>query len=346
MIRFGKIKKFYLIGGGRILYEFAKYLKEQSYGIYVFSSQRHSKEMVEENRTFEDMILQESIPFYKPNDLEGSKDFMRHITSETMGIGFGEDWTFSKKIIDRFEGKLLDLMGIRLPQYRGGAHYSWQILRKNRMGACNLQLINSEMVQGVFDSGEIIKTKEYLFPVSATKPKDYFDTAIIEEINFLKEFVRELEQNKLFKPIPVPEAYSIYFPRLYTPKHGWINWSWNTDEIFSFINAFDDPYPGASTFLDGEKVKLKDVRVEYSDGPFHPFQFGLVYRRMDRSVFIASKEGTIIANVVLDSHGKNIVDKIKVGQRFFTCCKKLEEAMTFSAAYGANGLKTERGKNG
>ena len=35
----------------------------------------------------------------------------------------------------------------------------------------------------------------------------------------------------------------------------------------------------------------------------------------------------------------NLTDKIKIGQRFFTPEKKLEEALTFEAVYGASGLK-------
>jgi len=342
MLNFGKISRFYLMGGGRILYEFLKFLKSRSYEVYVFTSERRSKEWIKDRLSFEELVLSEFVPYFKIKMIEQSDDFLSHINEETLGIGFGEDWTFSRTIIDRFHGRLVDLMGIRLPQYRGGAHYSWQILRKNRIGACHLQLINEEMVQGKFDSGEIIRSKEYMFPDAAMKPKDYFATALREELAFLQEFVEDLEKGVTFSKMPIPENFSMFFPRLYTPKHGWIDWSWGTEDIALFVRAFDDPYAGASTYLGRQMVRIKDVRVEYGDGPFHPFQAGLIYRKTNNAIFVATKDGTLIIRQILNVDGDSIFKEVKVGERLFTPSKKLEEAITFSAEYDTDGIKLEK----
>ncbi len=197
-------------------------------------------------------------------------------------------------------------MGIRLPQYRGGAHYTWQILRKNKIGCCNLQIINEDMVQGVFDSGEIVKSKEYLFPPSARIPMDYFDHAVQQEVAFIKEFLDEVQAGRDFKLFRVQENFSIYFPRLYTKKQALIDWSWDTNDIESFICAFDDPYPGAATFINGRKVRLKRCFAEYNEGNFHPFQQGLIYKIDQKAVYVASRTGTIIVESVLDDDGKEL----------------------------------------
>ena len=47
-------------------------------------------------------------------------------------------------------------MGIPLPRYRGGAHFSWMIMQNEKNNGACLQLINEDMVQGVYDSGEIL----------------------------------------------------------------------------------------------------------------------------------------------------------------------------------------------
>lgn len=340
-MKFEKINRFYLIGGGRTLFGFAKVLIDRNHEVFVFASKRHSKDLIDKKHTLSESLSVLDISWFIPNDINNDPAFLNNITPYTLGIGFGEVWTFLKNTIDLFGGKLFDFMGIRLPQYRGGAHYSWQIMRKNKIGACNLQVINEDMIQGVFDSGEIIKSKEYFFPESAKIPQDYFDATVKEEVSFLTDFITDIENDREFSLAQLPEQFSIYFPRLNTLKHGWIDWSWDTEDILTFINAFDDPYPGASTYLDGKLVRLKNIRIEYNDGPFHPFQAGLVYKINDTGIYVATKNGTIIVRTLLDEGHREIGQSVKTGQRFFTPRVEIEKAMTFKAEYDGEGLKIE-----
>jgi methionyl-tRNA formyltransferase len=336
----GQIEHIILFGGAPLLSAFAKYLKRQGVAVTVFSSKRHLQESIfQENQTLEQILIFNEIPYFSCPDINDDTNIRPLITETTLGIGLGEVWSFRKDLIARFGGRLLDFMGIRLPRYRGGAHYTWQILRKNRIGCCNLQIINEEMIQGVLDSGEIVKSKEYFFPASARIPQDYFDFAIKEEVAFLEEFVEEVRQGKDFPLSRVQENFSLYFPRLYTLKHGWIDWSWSGPDIELFICAFDDPYPGASTFLGDMRVFLKDTFFDSDDGPFHPFQAGLVYKKANSAIFVATREGSLIVKKVLNENGENLFDGVKVGQRLFTPGKYLEDAMTYSAVYDEEGIR-------
>ena len=68
------------------------------------------------------------------------------------------------------------------------------------------------------------------------------------------------------------EYLSIYWPRLSTEHHGYVDWSWSLKDIERFICAFDEPYPGASTYIGSRKVHLKEGYADFNDGLFHPFQ--------------------------------------------------------------------------
>ncbi len=339
-MNFEKIDHIILFGGAPLLAAFAKDLaKKKEYSITVFSSTRHLEEIIfPEGKKLKDILIDNNISHYDTPDINEDMHIRNSITKNTMGIGLGETWSFKKELIDLFDGRLLDFMGIRLPQYRGGAHYSWQILRRNRIGCCNLQIINEEMVQGVFDSGEIVKTKEYFFPPSVRIPQNYFDFAVEQELKFLNEFLEEVSAGKDFSLTKVQENFSIYFPRLYTLQHGFIDWSWNSEDIELFICAFDDPYPGASTFLNGERVFLKDCYLEFNDGPFHPFQIGLVYKKTNDAVFVATRQGTLVIKEILDEYGVRDTENIKIGMRLYTPKKYLEEAMMYQAVYDAGGI--------
>ena len=327
--KFGKIDNIILFGGGPLLSEFAAFIKKRGkYSVTCFTSTRQLEETVRKN----------GIQYHVSPDVCRDKRLHTLITNTTLGLGFGEVWRFDRKTIDKFEGKLLDFMGIPLPRYRGGAHYSWLIMRKERKWGCNLQIINEDMVQGVFDSGEIVKSKEYSFSHAAKIPQDYYDEAVKVELDFLKEFLREIEEGQEFELRKIEEEKSIYFPRLYTLKHGFINWNWKAEDIVTFICAFDEPYKGASTFISDKGVFLKDCYVKSNDGSFHPFQAGLIYKKDKDSIFVAATNGTVIVNNITDDKGNNVMDRVKVGERLFTPSEKLEKSMRYTAVYDAKGI--------
>ena len=67
-------------------------------------------------------------------------------------------------------------------------------------------------------------------------------------MTFIKIF-KDLKLNKKFKVKYQSHNLRRYNPRLDTKINGWINWFDTSNEIYNFINAFDQPYPGASTLL-------------------------------------------------------------------------------------------------
>ena len=54
-------------------------------------------------------------------------------------------------------------------------------------------------------------------------------------------------------------------------------------DVERFICAFDEPYVGASTNLNGDIVRIKSVCLSQQDGFFHHFQSGLIYRKTKKA---------------------------------------------------------------
>ncbi|HEY9584303.1 MAG TPA: hypothetical protein VJI33_01880 [Candidatus Paceibacterota bacterium] len=339
-MKFNKINKIIIFGGARLVSEFSQILKKSDkYELVIFSAKRHLEESVDERgKTLKDVFIESGIKYYESDDINGDKNLAKEITEGTLGVAMGAAWVFQKNTVSLFENRhLLDFMGIDLPRYRGGAHYSWQILHRNKKAAANLQVI--EGGEETFHRGEIIKRKEYNLPCSVKKPIDYFENCLAEEKAFLKEFLEEIEKNKEFNMTKLNESESSYYPFLSTLKNGLINWSWSGEEIHLFISAFDDPYAGAGTFLNGKKVFLKDSNFSESDEKFHPFTSGLVIRKDAKEISIATVGGLIQVKSVLDEKNKDIKEEINLGDRFFTPVKELEKALEFKAVYNASGLK-------
>ncbi len=342
-INIGPIDTLILFGGGPLMVEFAKSARKEKINVYLFAVKRHLNEIVDykSNLTLKDVLEKEKFIFFETKDINSCSKLKKIITNKTMGIGLGETYTFNKKTIQLFNEKLFDFMTIKLPQYRGGAHFTWQILRGDKTGCWNIQIINDRMIPGVFDCGGIIKTRSYDIPKSANIPLDYFSSSHKEGLNLFKEFINEVQSGKGFVVQDIKEQKSMYFPRLSTLAQGFIDWSWSAKEINDFICAFDEPYPGASTFLNGKRIFVKDCKTTFSDGKFHPFVSGLIYRIHNHSIYVAVKDGGLIIKKIL-LNDKNIIDSLKVGQRLHTPIKYLGAARLFKAEYNSEGLEYNR----
>jgi len=329
-----------LFGGGILIVEFAKEALNKGIHPYVFSAPRHLKEFINERQlSLEKLLRKERITFYQVDDINKSRILRSIVTERTIGIGLGEIYTFNNEVISLFKNGLFDFMVINLPEYRGGAHFTWQILRGDKRGCWNIQIINDKMIPAIFDSGEIVKKRHYIIPQAALLPRDYFDAANKEGLELFEEFLSEIKTNGEFKLCKLKEKNSSYFPRLYTRKNGFINWAWNTDQIKCFICSFDDPYTGASTFLDGKRVFIKKCHSESSDITFHPFQSGIIYRKQNNSCYIASYPNSLVVKEIFDDRGRSIRDRIPIGRRLYTPQEYIEEAMLYNAEYDSYGLK-------
>ena len=243
-------------------------------------------------------------------------------------------WIFRKKFIDRFSGKLINGHGTRLPQNRGGGGFSWQILVENRLGGSLVHQVDTGI-----DTGAIVDFREYVFPRSCRIPLDYNRFSYQMNKIFFQDFFQAVQDNKDFELTTQQEIGSSYWPRLSTINQGFIDWDWSLEQIDRFICAFDDPYIGATSFIKGDRVFLKKSLIGYQDGNFHPFQTGIIYRKTDQRLFIATENGALIVEHVADEQGCDMIKKIRVGDRFYTPREHLEAARCYRPTYNAQGLQ-------
>ncbi len=337
------VKKLIVFGGSRLLTDFVQYAKRNlAYELAVFSSRRHLDEIVAgRKQTLRQILKKNRINFYESLNINEDKNLKRQVSLTTLGVAFGAAWVFEKKTARLFRpGYLLDFMGIDLPRYRGGAHYTWQILHGSRKGCANLQIIHGG--KETFHRGEIIKRLEYDLPMSVRRPIDYFNFMSKKELRFLREFFLELRQNKNFKILKSNELESSYYPFLFTKEQGFINWNWSGKQIWQFINAFDEPYIGAATYVQNQRVHLKECSAISAPEKYHPFTAGLVVRKDKSGVYVAAEGALLHLKTVLDEKGKNFLRKIELGERFYTPSVDLDHAMSFKAVYNSQGLVKDK----
>ena len=248
----------------------------------------------------------------------------KFVNEKTLGLSINSKWIFEQEIIDLFKGNMFNYHNTRLPLERGAGAYTWRILSKSNLGGLTIHKMDAKL-----DTGDIIYKKNFIFPKTCKIAKDFYKYIEKKENKFLEEFIDKAKNNKKFKIKINLNKNSTYWPRLETKKHGFIDWNWTTKDIESFIHAFDDPYPGASTFLDNKRIFLKKCQISNEKTDFHPYQAGIIIRKYNKSILVAANGKGLIIHQILNKNGKDIFSQIKLGHRLHTPTSVLDDAKTY-----------------
>lgn len=332
---YGPIEGIVLLGGGRLLRQLALWAVSEGAPLKVITSPRHAEE-IDDGETLLDFCVRQKIKHLVVEQItEQSVVSFLSDTQQYFYLSLGAAWIFKSEVIEKlFNNQLFNLHGTRLPQNRGGGGFSWQIMMGNRFGFCVLH-----QVDGGVDTGDIIATDEFIYPPTARIPEDYEKIYLSKNLDFVIDFIEAYRNGaKVVKPIRQSEWFSTYWPRLNTELNGYVDWSLSANEIERFICAFDAPYKGASTFLNGKKVFLRKVSISAQDGSFHSFQSGLIYRKSKEWVCVAIRGATLVIEEIRNEDNSNILSNVKVGDRLYTPQSFIENAMD-RVIYTPAGLK-------
>lgn len=255
---------------------------------------------------------------------------------ETLFVSIASRWIFNEDLINNFFKKnLVNFHGARLPYDSGSGGFSWNIMRNDRIGNQLVHLVTKNI-----DKGPIIHYEKYLYPHESKIPINFYKIYNYKFTLFYKKFISELKKNKKFNLIEQIDYLGRYNPRLLTRKDGWIDWTQTSEEIYNFINAFDDPYVGASTMIGKNLFRLKKVHLHGGEGKNHPFMSGLILRHDKDWIVVATKDfNCLIIEEVLDKDNRNILKEIRVGDRFFTPLNKLYLSKKKRVFFNSQGYK-------
>ena len=109
--------------------------------------------------------------------------------------------------------------------------------------------------------------------------------------------------------------------------------------MIRFINAFDDPYLGAQTTINGINVRIKKAQLHDGESSNHPFMSGLISRNDKKWIVVSTiDKAMILIEKVLSKTNKNIILDLKVGDRFTTSENRLYSAKERRIRYNTKGL--------
>ena len=257
----------------------------------------------------------------------------------TLFISLGARYIFKKNTIEKFFlNNLINFHQTRLPLDAGGGLFSWKIMREDRIDSQLVHLVDEHI-----DKGPIIDNELSLFPPSCRIPIDFKKYHLEKFLKFYKKFIQRIVQGTKFELKPQINYLGRYNPRLNTKVNGFIDWSFNSYDLINFINAFDEHYTGATTYLNNGnfgKLFLKKCHLHGGDTSNHPFMAGIVTRHDTKWIVVStSGKHMLLIEEILDAKGKNILSLIKPGDRFFTPSNVLDDAKKNRVIYTSRGKK-------
>jgi methionyl-tRNA formyltransferase len=324
-MKFNKINHIIVFGGSQLTLEFLKLLKRKKINFHYFTNKRQLLDILSNNLNLRDHLKKNKIKFYETEDINKNELLKKISTKKSLGIGFGQPWKFKQKILKLMNPNLVDFMGIPMPKFRGGAHYTWMILKQYSRGGCFIQNIDRNTVQGSSDSGYYYDSIIYKYPKKLKYPKDYFKYSIKKEINFLKNFLKKINNNVSFKLKKIDERKSNFYPRLLNYKNGFINWNWLAKDIVTFINGFGDPYLGAISYFNEKRFYLKEAKLVYKNN-LHSFLSGTIIKKNKKKLHIQANKGIIEVNIIYNNNDSNIMSKFKIGDKFYNIQQNLDNS--------------------
>ncbi|MCJ8320009.1 MAG: hypothetical protein HRT52_06480 [Colwellia sp.] len=338
-ISFGSVKNIILIGGGDLMFASACLFKEKNFSVNVIIAPRHSDEkLTSSGTTLTQELSAQNVNYTIIEDINTltNTELKQYVPIESIALCYGPAWVFKPHVINCFSQGMYNINPIPIPHYLGGAHYTWQLLNRNVEGGCFFQEITEDL-----DQGDIIDSHYFTINEKSTTPNDYFAENLIEGMYFIDDLVNKIQSNYLFKRQAYDDVNSdrLYLPRLRTDKQGFINWQWDVDDIVSFSQGFDDPYKGASTFINGIQITIKKLKKNIIAQPMHPFATGLIVRKTKLSIIVAAPKGFIEITDVFDMNEKNIMSSLREGMRLYTPTKILDDAMAYQVILTASGFK-------
>jgi methionyl-tRNA formyltransferase len=255
--------------------------------------------------------------------------------NKTIFLSISSMFIFKKDIIRLLNGNLLNYFPSRLPYDTGRGGFSWHILREDRILNNVIHIIDETV-----NRGSIIFEEKKIFPSHCKVPIDYENFKWSEMTNFYFQFISKLKKGNNFNLKMQSDSIGRHNPSLNTLLNGYIDWNLDSYSLYNFINAFDEPFVGASTFVNRGrfgKLFLKKIHLHGGDTSNHPFMSGLISRH-DKKWLVVSTTGKhmLLVEKIMNLAGENIIDKLKEGDRFFTPLKYIEKSKFDHIIYNPN----------
>lgn len=238
-------------------------------------------------------------------------DFIKRIKelnpSVIVVVAYGQ--ILPPEIIHLPELGCINLHASLLPKYRGAAPISWAIINGEKKTGITTMLMDEGM-----DTGPVLLQEE--IEIKAEDTTGSLSKILAEKgADLLIKTLRMLKEGDIK---PRPQSGEASYAPLLKKRDGLIDWSIPARELHNFIRGVT-PWPGAYTFLEGERIKvLKAIPVDGEGGA------GVIERVKKDELVVGTGDG-LLSILEVQPEGRSAMDiksflqgrRINSGMRFY-----------------------------
>ncbi len=280
-----------IIGRTEWLLNTAELLLEEGYEIPLVITAKEAPEYKVTREDFKKFAEKAQAKFYSGANILDEKivSGIKSVGNLDLAVSINYSGIIPKEIIDCFNIGILNLHGGDLPKYKGNACQAWAIIN----GESQIGLCVHKMIGGELDNGDII-SKDYFQLSENTRIKQVYDWMEDRGVSLMLEAVKKLEINPhyiLEKQSQNPKDSLRCYPRI--PEDGKIDWHKSNIEILRLINASSEPFSGAFSTLEGEKIIIWRAEI-YKDDEIYLAVPGQVAEILNNGVVIICGQGKLL----------------------------------------------------
>jgi len=318
-----------LIGGNRLnsnqpIETINRLAKTKKMQITVLTEKVHLNKPINKNFKFKSFLEKKKINYYSVANINSEIHLLKKIkktNNKNIVLLVGCIWKINKKIIDLFNKDIFNYHIGELPSQKGAGGASWLKLRNENNSALSIHRVAIKI-----DDGPLVLEKKFKLNNDFTI-LNYYEKVNKLEKKFFLEFLKRIDGKKGFNKILKKDSIDCYMPRLNTKINAYIDWTWSSKNISEFINSFSRPHEGAKSFINKKKVYFKKSSFKLSKLNFHPFQYGLIFKKDKKNLYILAKDGFVIipTNEVFSKK----IKKFSLGSRIYTPISYLDRSMIY-----------------
>jgi methionyl-tRNA formyltransferase len=235
------------IGRSRYLYNGIKHLVSKGYVCKAIITEEAYEEYDIKHSDFEALSKQIGARFFMMKSLN-NEELVQIVKENKIRAAISVNWkyTIPKIFLDLFDCGILNFHLGNLPDYKGNATVNWSIINGEDKIYGNIHKMDPEL-----DAGDVISRKAIQI---------HEKTYIGDILKKAAEDVPLLYEEALQKVFKQPGDFVVKgsvqglrcFPRL--PEDSQVNWAEPAGQICRLIRASSEPYNGAYSFLNNEKI--------------------------------------------------------------------------------------------
>lgn len=274
------------LGRTQMLFNAIRAVREEGHEITFIATAEASPEYRVGVHDFQRLASEIGCPFFSGASLKDA------IGAPNADVAISVNWPIliGDEIRRAFRHGILNAHAGDLPRYRGNACPNWAILA----GEPNVVFTIHEMAAEL-DAGPILLKRA--FPL--TDETYIGDVYAAMETQFPEMFVEALRglQEKTLTPVPQSGPQLRCFPRI--PSDSRIDWTRPAEHIARLVRASAEPFAGAYTSFDSERLRIWRARASRLDYDYHGMP-GQIAERDPRAgtVTVLAGEGVLLLEQV------------------------------------------------